>query len=393
MDQKKKQLLVFTSTFPRWQNDSKPSFVFELSKRLSNVFDVYVLAPHFPGAKKEEVLDGVSIKRFKYFLEKYERMTDTGGIVSALNHNKLFYLQIPFFIIAEFIALMRNVRRIKPDLILAHWVIPQGFLSYLNYRILRTPYTITSHGSDIFGIKGFKFLKKICFRHSKNITAVSKAIKDEILNKIDSSLTIDIIPMGVETDIFKPQMRDTVLLKRHNIKGPFLLFVGRLSAEKGISYLINAMPAVIAEYPEAKLLIIGDGDQKGELQQLVEKRKMNGNIVFEGKLPNRELPKYYATADAFICPSFREGSPVSYIESLACGTPLIVGDLPVCREIVNDDRGFIVKQNDSNDIAKKIILLLKAKKRPKNELHNFVKQNYDWNVISERFSKVINAPP
>ena len=67
-----KKLLVLTSTFPRWKNDDTPGFVYELSKKLSNNFDVSVLAPHYPNAKTSENLGKIKVSRFRYFPEKYE---------------------------------------------------------------------------------------------------------------------------------------------------------------------------------------------------------------------------------------------------------------------------------------------------------------------------------
>ena len=63
----KKKILVFASTFPRWKNDTIPPFVYELSKRLTKDFKVYVLAPMYPGAKKYEVMDKMKVHRFNYF--------------------------------------------------------------------------------------------------------------------------------------------------------------------------------------------------------------------------------------------------------------------------------------------------------------------------------------
>jgi len=385
----KKRLLVFTSTFPRWKDDPKPSFVFELSKRLAKEFEVSVLAPHSPGARRKESLGGLSVYRFKYFKENCQKLNDFEGILSILSHRKLLYLLVPFFIVVELIALLKYVVRNEPDLIHAHWIIPQGFIAYLNHKILKTPYVITSHGSDVMGLKGFNFVKRLTLKSAKKITVVSNEIKRKILHEIDSGLRIETIPMGVDTNIFSPQMKDESLLREHNIKGPFLLFVGRISAEKGIKYLIHAMPAVIAEYPNVKLLIIGDSDQKNELMELVKHQNLQQHVVFIGKLLNEKLPRYYATADAFICPSFREGSPVTYIESLACGTPIVVGDLPMSREIVLENRGLLVKQNDSRDISRKIIGLLKTKKCLEKDLHNFVKSHYDWTVITKKIQKIL----
>ncbi len=110
---KKKKLLVVSSTFPRcqesmilehdqeqqfltWRNDTIPPFVYELSKRLTDDFDVYVLAPHYPGAKTFEIMDNMKVYRFRYFLEKYQKLAGNTAILPTLKKNKLFYFQVPF---------------------------------------------------------------------------------------------------------------------------------------------------------------------------------------------------------------------------------------------------------------------------------------------------------
>lgn len=387
----KKRLLVFTSTFPRWKDDPKPSFVFELSKRLLKTFDVTVLAPHYPGAKRKESLEGISVCRFKYFLENYQKLTDIDGILGSLSHNKKFYLLIPFFLIAELIALFRYVIEIKPHLIHAHWIIPQGFIAYLNYKMLKTPYIITSHGSDIFGLTGFNLIKRHTLKNSIGVTVVSDQLKSEIVKEIDLELKIDTIPMGVDTDLFHPRQRDDALLKQYKIDGPLLLFVGRLAPEKGIEYIIEAMPKIIERYQGSKLLIIGSGGLKTKLINRSKAINVQNHIVFIDNIPNKDLPRYYATADAFVCPSLREGSPVSYIEALACGTPIVVGDLPISRQIAGEKRGFTVKLRNPMDIANKIFKLLDKKNISKAARYDYIRANYDWNVITNQYLNLLTS--
>ena len=113
----KKRLLVVASTFPRWKNDTLPPFVYELSRRLTDKFEVYVLAPHFKGAKKYELMDDMHVFRFQYFPEDYENLVCSGGAIPTLKKNKLTYLQVPFFFMAELFSLLKLVRKIKPKII------------------------------------------------------------------------------------------------------------------------------------------------------------------------------------------------------------------------------------------------------------------------------------
>ena len=91
------KVLVLTSTFPRWHNDTEPGFVFELSRRLADRFNITLLAPRSPGAKDEEVMAGMRVKRFGYFFRPLENLaTHSGGIMGRLRANYLNQLLVPF---------------------------------------------------------------------------------------------------------------------------------------------------------------------------------------------------------------------------------------------------------------------------------------------------------
>ncbi|PIN89773.1 hypothetical protein COU57_05300 [Candidatus Pacearchaeota archaeon CG10_big_fil_rev_8_21_14_0_10_32_14] len=385
----KRKVLVMASTFARWKDDTLPPFVYELSKKLTSTFDIIVLAPSYPASKDFETMDNMKVYRFHYFFKKYEKLAGSGGILPTLKKNKWYYFQVPFFLMGEFFALRKRIKEDNPDIIHAHWILPQGLIAYLNYKISRKKvgYVVTSHGSDIMGLKGFLFLKKAILKNAKKINVASNAIKKEILENIDSSLTIEVIPMGIDTDLFNEDKKDISLKKKNKIDGPFLLYVGRIAPEKGIDLLIEAMPEVINKFPEVKLMIIGEGTIKEEIVNRVDELNIKNKIIFMGWVDNKKLPKYYATADVFVCPSRREGSPVSYIESLACGTPLVVGDIPISNEIIkNKEMGLVVKHNPE-DVSKGIISVISMKN--KKRFNSEIKKNYDHKVIVKKFEEVL----
>jgi hypothetical protein len=105
----KKKILVLSSTFPRWKNDHEPAFVYELSKRLAEQFDVYVLAPHTAGSSKEEIFENIQVHRFRYAPEKLEKLAYNGGIATNLKLQPIKYLLVLPFLIAEYFAASRLV--------------------------------------------------------------------------------------------------------------------------------------------------------------------------------------------------------------------------------------------------------------------------------------------
>jgi len=105
MKENKPNLLVLTSTFPRWEGDKEPPFVFELSKRLTTHFNVHLLTPHAPNAQLKENIANLEITRFKYFFTRFQTLAYNGGILANLKRNPWLYLLVPLFILGECIAL------------------------------------------------------------------------------------------------------------------------------------------------------------------------------------------------------------------------------------------------------------------------------------------------
>ncbi len=133
----KKSLLIITSTFPRWKNDTDPPFVFELCKRLYNHdYDIDVLAPHCNNSNKFEVLESIKVYRYQYFFRKLELLAYQGGVLENVRKNKALYFLLPFFIISQAASIYMRLKHKRYDVIHAHWLIPQAFLSVLVLKLL-----------------------------------------------------------------------------------------------------------------------------------------------------------------------------------------------------------------------------------------------------------------
>ncbi|MCA9487221.1 MAG: glycosyltransferase, partial [Nanoarchaeota archaeon] len=372
MDKMKKKILVLTSTFPRWKEDAAtPPFVLELSKRLTDKFEVHLLAPLSKGSQKEEIVEEIHVHRFKYWFNLENNLAD-GAILPNLKKNKFLFSQIPFFFLAQIFAAKRILKKENIKTIHAHWIIPQGFVAVVCkiFFVKDCKIIITTHGADIFGLKKMNWLKKWTLSKASKVTVVSNAIKTEA-QKIGYGNEIDVIPMGVDLTAFSPKKRDLNLREKYGAKkGTLLLFAGRLAEKKGVSYLLDAMPKVLAKYKKAKLLIIGSGPLEKELKAQVRKLKIEENIIFTGSIQNAELPRYYASADIFVGPSIvasdgdAEGFGLVFVEAMGSGSLVITTDLPAMQDIVqNKKTGYIVPQKDSISLANTILESLKDKKK------------------------------
>lgn len=159
------KLCILTSSYPQFEYDNAGIFVENLVKRISFEKDVnqYVIAPHSKGAKFFEYNQNYRVFRFPYFFPlSLQKLCYGSGIAKNIKQNRFLIFLIPFFVTAEFFSLLIISKKESFDLIHAHWIIPQGLIAYLCKKILKTPYIVSIHGSDIFSFNNSLYSKICC---------------------------------------------------------------------------------------------------------------------------------------------------------------------------------------------------------------------------------------
>jgi len=163
--------------------------------------------------------------------------------------------------------------------------------------------------------------------------------------------------------------------------------------------LIMAMEEIIKMYPDAKLLIGGDGPEKENLVTLCSMLKLDENVKFFGYIPEERMPQVYASADIFVLPSIvtrhgdTEGLGVVLLEAIASGIPVIGSDIGGIPDIIEDGKtGLLVEPKSADDLAKKIIFLFSNKTFSDNLTKNardLLNVKYSWDIVTVQFSHVI----
>ena len=394
------KILVLTTTFPRWRGDTDPPFVFELCRRLAKDFDIIVLAPHFPGSPSEESMGGLRVVRFRYFFEPWEKLAygSGGGILARIRTNPLWGLLIPFLVVGQLLATIRLLRRERFDLIHAHWIVPQA-LTVIIARALSgrdIPLLATAHGGDLYGLRGrlMDRLRGFVLSKTAAVTVVSRAMAEDLLRAGAPREKVRVIPMGTDlTGLFCPgeAPRDPKQV----------LFVGRLVEKKGCRYLIEAWPEVIAKEAGARLLIVGDGPERGGLERRAVELKTGESVTFLGALPQSSLPDLYRSSSVVVFPSIvgrggdREGLGLVPVEALGCECAVVVSDLPAMRDIVQDgETGLVVRRGCSEELAEVTLRLLKEPelcRRLGQNGRRYVAERFEWEKISKDYSMLINS--
>jgi glycosyltransferase involved in cell wall biosynthesis len=277
----KLRVLVIATTFPRWENDQEPRFVYDLCRNLPKDIDIHILAPHAPEAKESETWKEMKITRFPYFYPRnLQRLCYEGGIIPKLKSSWLARLQLPFFLTALLIRLIKITGENRFDLIHCHWLIPQGFFCALIKIFRGTPYILTAHGGDVYSFKNIPVVRsliKFALKHSTICTVNSQATKDKVLN-IHPTPNIQVVPMGVDLDQFSPENFNQDRKTSIGTDNFLMLAVGRLALKKGFNFLIDAMPQIIEEIPTARLVIIGFGPQKDPLEKQIQKLGLTSHV-------------------------------------------------------------------------------------------------------------------
>jgi glycosyltransferase involved in cell wall biosynthesis len=357
-------VLLLTSNFPRWSGDTTTPFVLNLAADLQgHGWQVEVVAPHAPGAKRNESLGGVQIRRFRYMLpESKQTVAYEGGALINLRRNKANWLKVPFLVLAELVTTVRLLITRRYALVNAHWILPQGFVGALAGGLTRTPLVTTVHGGDVFDLQGKSLVRfKGWALHRSQVVTVNSSATEAAVYKLAPSADIRRIPMGVDVSPPDAEHASALRLRHRNGDGPLVVFVGRLVLEKGVDDLIRAIAILREELPETTALIGGTGQDEPELVRLRDHLGIGDCVTFTGWIEPEEVRAYLAAADVFAGPSkqaesgWREGLGLVFLEAMAAGTPVVATASGGITDIVRDvETGLLVAEGAPDEIANAI---------------------------------------
>lgn len=393
------RLLVLASTYPRWKGDYEPGFVHELSKRLTDRFDVVVISPHAPDSAVSEEMDGVEILRFRYAPSRFETLVNNGGIVTNLRTHLWKWLLLPLFFIGLCWSTFQAIRKFNPDVIHAHWLIPQGFvlllLKCLGVRV--PPYLVTSHGADLFALraKPLAWLKRQVALHAGAVSVVSRVMRDELALLGVPKDSIRVRSMGVDLlGRFTPVETGGVE------QACQILFVGRLVEKKGTKYLIEAIPDVAKEFPSLVVKIVGHGPELVPLRELAVTLGVQEHVDFMGPQSQQEIAALARSSTVFAAPFVeakggdQEGLGLVLVEALGVGCPVVVSNVSAVMDVAETSGGVIVvPQRSAKELARGIVRVLNAPECYRLDVLQSRKRlidKFDWNSIAESYSDMLS---
>ncbi len=348
----RRRVLVLTGIFPNRSNPTWGIHVFQNVRALAAHADVRVLAtvPWTPralargryrayaGIPARESWEGIDTVYPRYFVVPK---------VARFLHGWEYFYSIRA-------AVAREAREFRPDVILAYFAYPYGFAAVQCGRMLRLPVVVSCRGSDINHMAVPRLqggMIRAALRACNRVFVMSDEMRARVLPWGLDAARVEVVSNGVDATRFQPAERSAaraalgIRTAEH-----VLVCVSRLSPEKGIDVLVDAMAQLKGS--SARLYVVGDGAERDALATRARAAGVSENVVFKLTRPHDEIPRWLAAADVAVLPSRTEGMPNAVLEALACGRPVVATAVGGTRELITDPAlGRLVAPGDAAALA------------------------------------------
>src|SRR3989344_1429153 len=361
------KIAIFTDCFLPQMN-GVVTVVVNLVKGLADKgHKVFIIAPRYKGYRE-----------FKY------------KNVEVLRIASVPYIFYPEFRVTSFFnkKIYDLIKREKPDVIHFFAPMPLGLQAILMAKYFKIPLigTFNTFNADPQYMKHFrintKFARKFVwnfikfhFNRCDLVTCPSESAKKEIV-KNGFTKPIKVIHNAVDLKIFD-KSRFKRVKKKDNAEGKSLLYIGRMGHEKNIIYLLECFKLVLKEMPRTKLVLVGTGPNLEEFKKKANELEISKNVFFKGGIPHKKLVKTLVSGNfyLFVTASTTETFGISTLEAQASGIPCVAINATGTKDIIkNGYNGYLVKDGNKKEFAKKVLELLKK---------NSLREKMGRNAINE----------
>jgi glycosyltransferase involved in cell wall biosynthesis len=320
--------------------------------------------------------DNVNIKYIKYwensFPKKYKINIIRMGIIiigKLLGNISLIFKALP------------SILKFKPDIIHIHT--PLQILLAISAKLyLRVPLVLTYHGTDFNRLRRNKILLKLIHFFVDHTICISEDIYAKMI-QIENNKTISYVPNGVDLSLFK---------NNNTEKLDQIITVGRLVWQKGLPILIEAFAKFVKLNPNFKLVIIGEGEERNNIINIIDKLNIGDNVVLEGLLSQKEIVIKLNQSKFFIMSSISEGFPKALIEAMACGLPCISTNVGSCSSIING-AGLAVEKESVEQLFESMVKMIEDKSLRDNFSKEAIKLStqYSWDTRGNKVKNIYNS--
>ncbi len=391
-----KRLLVLTSSFPRFPEDTSAPYLLELYRYLEERWEgkINILHPSDCENRFVSEEDGLERHRFEYLPKtSWQKLAFGSGIPDNLFRHPWRVSQIPFFLWSFY----RKAIRFSPeaDLIHAHWILPSGLIgALLKRRNPKLKLVLTVHSSDLWLIERLplgRFLLRWILAVTDHLTLVNQGQEDRIGKLLSDSFPslegrVSILPMGIHWERYQGE-NQVERKKPLGLEGKtVILYLGRLIPLKGVAYLLGA----VKKMKNVEVVILGDGMERKRLESLSREIPF---VRFLGSLQGEEKRDWLSLADIAVFPSIslgrrHEGLPVALLEAMASGLAVVATDTGGIGEAIrHGETGLLVRERDSKALQKSLEYLASDPQFRKGlgERAREASGRYDWSRIGQAF--------
>ncbi|GAB6067002.1 hypothetical protein JCM13664_03200 [Methylothermus subterraneus] len=301
------------------------------------------------------------------------------------------------------------IPKLKPDVLHAHSPALNGLAALRAARRHRLPVVYecrafwedaaVDHGTTTEGSLRYRLtraLETYVFRRADAVTTICQGLKNDILGRGIAEAKVTVIPNGVNAEEFAyGGEADLELGRKLGLEGKTVLgFIGSFYAYEGLGLLLLALPAILAQRPQVKVLLVGGGPQEAELKALSYRLQLTEAVVFTGRVPHDQVPRYYRLVDAFVYPRLPMRltelvTPLKPLEAMAQGKLVIASDVGGHRELIRDgETGILFRAGDAAALAEAVLKALAARDlwpALRARARRFVEQERSWRASVARY--------
>jgi PEP-CTERM/exosortase A-associated glycosyltransferase len=237
------------------------------------------------------------------------------------------------------------------------------------------------------------------FRQADAVTTICEGLRSDILGRGIPPERVTVIPNAVDVDLFKRhRQRDPELVRRLGLENKQVLgFIGSFYTYEGLSLLLEAMPRVLAQMPDVRLLLVGGGPRESNLHQQAKAFHVEDNIVFTGRVPHDQVQQYYDLVDILVYPRLPMRltelvTPLKPLEAMAQGRVVLASDVGGHKELISDGvNGNLFRAGDPESLVQAILMMFQHPgewPRIQSAGREFVERERNWPASVARYKAV-----
>ena len=400
------KIAMLTSSYPKWPGEMTAPFIEEIAASVAaRGHEVHVLMPHRSDLRRQPFERGVHLHTYRY---APRRSLEVWGYSAALHGDvgirPATIIAAPLALGSGLQALLKLTQHERYDLIHGHWVLPSGAVAALVAQRRKLPLVLSLHGSDVFLAEQTvptAWVARWAAQRADGITSCSGDLAARLARLGGPAERMRVIPYGIDAEQFYPAPEAGAAIREQlgiAPDRPMLVWVSRMVYKKGLSVLLNALPAVLRQHPKLVLVLGGYGDLRDALEAQARELGIAENVLFPGPVDRASINAYWNAGDLVVVPAIHDhrgnvdGLPNIILESMSAGRPIVASRVAGIPAVIDHaTHGLLVPEGDHTALAGAIIELLD---RPEfaaelgRAARRRVEQELRWSHIAARFEHV-----